>query len=58
MKQKVCPCFTRNEWLEALLRCRDEQPRRYEREVSKGTRRQVERYAELKAAHERRQAAA
>lgn len=49
--------FVVNEWLEALLRCRDEQPRRYQREVSEGTRRQVELYAERKAAHSRRKAA-
>lgn len=49
--------FAVNEWLEALIRCRDEQPRRYAREVSAGLQVTVERYAELKAAHELREAA-
>jgi hypothetical protein len=41
--------FIINEWLEALLRCRDEQPRRFAREVSLGLQTKVRLYAERKA---------
>lgn len=46
--------FQVNEWLEALIRCRDEQPRRYAREVSAGTQVQVSRYEEQKREHAER----
>jgi hypothetical protein len=49
--------FKVDEWLEALLRCRDEQPRRYAREVSPGLQVKVERYAAQKRAHTERKAA-
>lgn len=49
--------FTVDEWLEALLRCREEQPRRYAREVSSGLQVTVDRYAKLKPAHHRVKAA-
>lgn len=49
--------FTVDEWLEVLLRCRDEQPRRYSREVSAGLKVTVERYAAQKSEQSRRQAA-
>lgn len=49
--------FAVDEWLEALLRCREEQPRRYAREVSPGLQVKVERYAAQKRAHTRRKAA-
>ena len=49
--------FTVNEWLETLLRIRNTQPRRYRREVSAGTRKQVELYAARRAEHLRRKAA-
>lgn len=56
MKRDVEP-FRPNEWLETLLRIRDDQPRRYMRELSEGTRRQVEVYAERKALAARKKAA-
>lgn len=40
--------FTRNEFFETLLRIRRDEPRRFEREVSAGTRRRVELYEERK----------
>jgi hypothetical protein len=49
--------YTVNEWLEVLLRIRDEQPQRYEREVSEGLKVTVENYAALKLAQGRRRAA-
>ena len=49
--------FTRNEWLETLIRIRDEQPRRYSREVSAGTRARVEAYERLKREQSRKVAA-
>ena len=49
--------FTTNEFYEALLRCRDEQPRRYEREVSKGMRVAVENYERRKPERGKEQAA-
>jgi hypothetical protein len=41
--------FTVNEWLETLIRVRDDEPVRYAREVSPGLQVTVKRYAELKA---------
>lgn len=49
--------FKPDEWLETLLRIRDDQPRRYAREVSAGLKVTVERYAERKAQATRRKAA-
>jgi hypothetical protein len=49
--------FTRNEWLETLLRVKYDQPKRYAREVSAGLQVTVERYEQLRAAHVRRVAA-
>jgi hypothetical protein len=40
--------FAVDEWLEALLRCRNEQPQRYAREVSPGLQAKVDRYAALR----------
>ncbi len=45
--------FERSEFFETLLRIQRDEPRRYEREVSAGTRRRVELYEDRK-----RQAAA
>ena len=49
--------FAPNEFYEALLRCRDEQPRRYAREVSPGLRVAVERYERKKLESSARRAA-
>lgn len=49
--------FRADERLETLMRVRAEQPRRYVRELSEGTRRQVEVYAERKARETRKKAA-
>lgn len=49
--------FAANEFFEALLRCRDEQPRRYAREVSPGLRAAVERYEQRRREAQRKRAA-
>ena len=49
--------FASNEFYEALLRCRDEQPRRYAREVSPGLRIAVENYERRKSEARRKKAA-
>src|ERR1700759_4997514 len=49
--------FASNEFYEALLRCRDEQPLRYEREVSKGLLVAVENYEGREVKGQRRRAA-
>jgi hypothetical protein len=54
---KSADSFTVNEWLETLIRVRDDEPERYVREVSPGLQVTVEKYAELKARHERKKAA-
>jgi hypothetical protein len=56
-RMKDAEPFRADERLEALLRCRDEQPRRYTRELSEGTRRQVELYTERKERAELKKAA-
>lgn len=48
--------FVRNEWLETLSRIRQDQPKRYAREVSAGLQVTVGKYEQTKAAHERRPA--
>jgi hypothetical protein len=55
--KRCCAGFAVDEWLEALLRCRNEQPKRYSREVSAGLKVTVERYAARKSEQSRRQAA-
>jgi hypothetical protein len=51
------PEFRPNEFFDTLLRIKRDQPRRYAREVSAGTRRRLELYEEEKArAHEHAQA--
>ena len=47
----------RDEFLETLLRVRRDEPRRFEREVSAGMKKAVERYAAAKAEGGRKKAA-
>lgn len=53
----AAPEFRPNEWLEALIRCREGQPHRYAREVAEGTRARVEAYEREKRERSRRAAA-
>ncbi len=48
--------FERNEWLETLLRMKQEQPRRYKSHVSDGLNSQVEEYARRKLFAEKKPA--
>lgn len=49
--------FAISEFFEALLMCREEQPRRYEREVSPGLRAAAESYERRKREAQRKRAA-
>ena len=48
-RRQAEPAFRPDEFLETLLRIKQDQPRRYARDVSAGQRRRVELYEERKA---------